>query len=59
MTLRFPVVLAVAFVAMAGTAPLTQQADNAVDSGPLSNVRRIRARIEERARQAASGPSKA
>ena len=56
---RFPGVLAVALVAMAGTTPLfTQQADKP-DPEQLAVVQRIRARIEERAAKTPGGPPKA
>ena len=44
-----------ALVAMAGTAPLTQQADKAIEPRQLAAVQRIRMRIEERASKSTSG----
>jgi len=52
--------LAVVLVATAGTASLfTQPVDNALDPEQLAVVRRIRARIEERAAKTAGGPAAA
>ena len=44
-----------ALVAMAGTAPLTQQADKAIEPRQLAAVQRIRMRIEERASKTTRG----
>lgn len=57
MTLRLSVVLAVALVAMAETAPLViNQADKPPDPAQLAEVGRIRMRIEERIKTAGSAP---
>ena len=52
---RFPAVLAIAFVTMAGTPLFTRQADKPLDPEQLAVVQKIRARIEERSKKAASG----
>ena len=52
---RSPVV-AMALMVMAGTALFSQPADKAIDPEQLAAVRRIRTRIEERAKKTASAP---
>jgi formylglycine-generating enzyme required for sulfatase activity len=52
---RLPAVLAIAFVTMAGTPLFTRQADKPPDPEQLAVVQKIRARIEERSKKAASG----
>ena len=50
MTPRPPAVIAVAFLALAMTAPLFSQADKPIDPKELAAVQKIRTRIEERAK---------
>src|SRR6476469_862589 len=47
---RLPAVIAVAFLAVAMTAPLFSQADKPIDPKELAAVQKIRTRIEERAK---------
>jgi formylglycine-generating enzyme required for sulfatase activity len=54
---RLSAVLAIALVAMAGTPLFTQQADKALDPEQLAAVRKIRTRIEERAKKASGPPA--
>jgi formylglycine-generating enzyme required for sulfatase activity len=49
-------VLAVALMVMAGTALFSQPADKVIDPEQLATVRRIRTRIEERAKKTPGGP---
>jgi formylglycine-generating enzyme required for sulfatase activity len=54
MKLRLPAVIAVAFLAVAMTAPLFSQADKPIDPKELAGVQKIRTRIEERAKTTGS-----
>ena len=56
---RLPAVIAVAFLAVAMTAPLFSQADKPFDPKEMATVTGIRSLIEERAKKTASAPSAA
>jgi formylglycine-generating enzyme required for sulfatase activity len=56
---RLPAVLAIALMTMAGTSLFTRQADKPLDPEQLAVVQKIRARIEERSKKAASGQAAA
>jgi formylglycine-generating enzyme required for sulfatase activity len=57
--LNLSIVLTVALVAMAGTAPLFTQADKTIDAKEMAAVQRIRTLIEERATKTAGGKAAA